>query len=689
MSLEDKGASASPSMTDAALIRTEPEAPSAADQSKETTEPSSKAKDDSMMGKDDPSTKEPKKADAPSTAGAGSHSQDQGTAKDQPQQATQQEQPSIDPEKESLVGKDDPSATDQSQQTTKSQPSSIGKRSLPIRSEDPTTPTTKSPPRAMVPGTTRAQALSFEARVEQLKEYKKKHGNCNVPVKYDKIPGLGHFVSEKRRHFRQGKLSRARVETLEALGFRWYLGVVKHVASTEKASPPKTLTLTARTKQYTTLLTQERETTARLRKELQLRDEVEELMEAEIERLTKASFEQELIKLKEELARVKEELTNERFKSEQCRKQRNHAQKQRNKMKKRIEMLTRNSRKQTKADLEALDDDQVAALVSIEGINSKDSDTATNGDGGNTADGDDEEGRARKKAKLAHDILVKKTATGTDSFNDLLWIERFEELKLFKAEFGHCNVPCRKTIVRNGRNKWFKLACWVGAQRTEHRKLREGRWSYLTPERVRILTLIGFVWEAAPSHQVTLPFDERVAQLAEYKEEHGDCNIPQKYKKCPGLGNFVLEQRKNYRLGVLPRERIEKLEAVGFRWSLRNKGGTLEERMRKAQGLPPLEEDSPDSGGEESETRQRYEDYDSVPVGVAAPAPPPPDENPYNHHGTYGVGKSSRLHHLAAVTEVATQHAYPTDPQHQNGWPETPEGSTRASRPGHRFVYDS
>ena len=87
----------------------------------------------------------------------------------------------------------------------------------------------------------------------------------------------------------------------------------------------------------------------------------------------------------------------------------------------------------------------------------------------------------------------------------------------------------------------------------------------------------------APVHQpntVTMCFDERIAQLVEYKKRNGDCNVPQKYDDFPGLGNFVLQQRKSYRLGELSDERIERLEAVGIQWSLRNRGGPLADRMK-------------------------------------------------------------------------------------------------------------
>jgi hypothetical protein len=72
----------------------------------------------------------------------------------------------------------------------------------------------------------------------------------------------------------------------------------------------------------------------------------------------------------------------------------------------------------------------------------------------------------------------------------------------------------------------------------------------------------------------------RFAELSEYKARHGHCNIAQ-YCKDPatpsGLGAWVHEQRRFYKSSKKPKsftqDRIEKLEELGFKWKLRNRGG--------------------------------------------------------------------------------------------------------------------
>jgi len=64
----------------------------------------------------------------------------------------------------------------------------------------------------------------------------------------------------------------------------------------------------------------------------------------------------------------------------------------------------------------------------------------------------------------------------------------------------------------------------------------------------------------------------RYGELMEYKQEHGDCNVPQSYEPNKPLGMWVNRQRSQYRLlqkgekSYIAEERITKLEEIGFRW---------------------------------------------------------------------------------------------------------------------------
>ena len=88
--------------------------------------------------------------------------------------------------------------------------------------------------------------------------------------------------------------------------------------------------------------------------------------------------------------------------------------------------------------------------------------------------------------------------------------------------------------------------------------------------------------------QQRTPWEERLAQLQAYKDEHGHLEIPIRYKPNPSLGKFVHNTREQYKLYLrlqqqpqdavagapskpkkcpLTSERVAQLEALGFVFS--------------------------------------------------------------------------------------------------------------------------
>jgi superfamily II DNA or RNA helicase len=61
----------------------------------------------------------------------------------------------------------------------------------------------------------------WPVRYQELVEYKREHGNCNVPYKCPGNPQLGIWVANQRSNKRQGKLDPERERLLEELGFDW------------------------------------------------------------------------------------------------------------------------------------------------------------------------------------------------------------------------------------------------------------------------------------------------------------------------------------------------------------------------------------------------------------------------------------------------------------------------------------
>ncbi|EJK45323.1 hypothetical protein THAOC_36066 [Thalassiosira oceanica] len=123
-----------------------------------------------------------------------------------------------------------------------------------------------------------------------------------------------------------------------------------------------------------------------------------------------------------------------------------------------------------------------------------------------------------------------------------LWDWRYRELKEYREKHGDCNVP----------QSQGPLGDWVNRQRQRYKRGK------LSRERLDLLESIGFVWE---------PLDEawmaRFDELVDFKNEHGDCNVPD--SQGP-LGAWVNYQRQCYKEGKMSQERIQFLESIGFVW---------------------------------------------------------------------------------------------------------------------------
>ncbi|NOS72040.1 MAG: hypothetical protein HOP33_19195, partial [Verrucomicrobia bacterium] len=140
----------------------------------------------------------------------------------------------------------------------------------------------------------------------------------------------------------------------------------------------------------------------------------------------------------------------------------------------------------------------------------------------------------------------------------------FQALLEYKQAQGDCLVPQRWKENR-------KLAEWVSEQRMAYNRER------LAPERVRRLDEVGFEWDPIGTR-----WEEMFQQLVEYKELHGDTNVPQRSGKYAELGTWVRNQRaaKRYNRPILA-ERGKRLDEIGFVWRLveRNAWERMLERL--------------------------------------------------------------------------------------------------------------
>ena len=150
------------------------------------------------------------------------------------------------------------------------------------------------------------------------------------------------------------------------------------------------------------------------------------------------------------------------------------------------------------------------------------------------------------------------------------WDEHYQRLLRYKAEHGHCVIP------QNYPKDLIALARWCRRQRHQYKRKKQNKSSSMSDTRQRLLDQAGFVWD--PQTDV---WEIRFQELKDYKRRHGDCNVPARYPLNPQLASWVKRQRRQYkemqsgRLSRLPRERLARLNNLGFVWQIRSPNASL------------------------------------------------------------------------------------------------------------------
>jgi|TARA_B110000879_G_scaffold186967_1_gene248546 hypothetical protein len=131
-------------------------------------------------------------------------------------------------------------------------------------------------------------------------------------------------------------------------------------------------------------------------------------------------------------------------------------------------------------------------------------------------------------------------------------MEGLTALKAYKQVYGNVNVP------RGTKQDGFSLGGFVYSQRTHKKK------GTLSEESIKQLNELGFVWDVLDAR-----YQEGLAALKAYKQEHGDVNVPKGAKQDGfSLGGFVYSQRTSKQKGSLSEEHIKQLNELGFVWDV-------------------------------------------------------------------------------------------------------------------------
>lgn len=193
------------------------------------------------------------------------------------------------------------------------------------------------------------------------------------------------------------------------------------------------------------------------------------------------------------------------------------------------------------------------------------------------------------------------------------WQKHYDELKEFKKENDHCNVPARYAKNR-------RLGIWVSSQRQQYKLLQKLPFSEkqnvrLNDERVKLLNDLGFTWTIRSRDTPGEVWSQKVRELKDFREIYGHCNVPMFYNDNPDLRSWVDEQRNLYQQHLLYNrnssgseppylaEKIRILEEIGFDWADRMNHGsetsTGIDALQKASSLASAQLDDSDMNADE------------------------------------------------------------------------------------------
>ncbi|MDB8542794.1 Helicase associated domain protein, partial [Turicibacter sanguinis] len=158
--------------------------------------------------------------------------------------------------------------------------------------------------------------------------------------------------------------------------------------------------------------------------------------------------------------------------------------------------------------------------------------------------------KAYKKGTLSQDKieLLNELNFDWDRF-ETQWNQMYEELSDFFGINGHSNVPKRYTENQ-------ALGKWVGKQRQDYKK------GALSQHQLKLLNELNFDWNPFESQ-----WNQMYQQLREFFEINGHSNAPKRCTENKALGYWVGTQRKAYKEGSLPEDKIELLNELNFDWN--------------------------------------------------------------------------------------------------------------------------
>jgi hypothetical protein len=154
------------------------------------------------------------------------------------------------------------------------------------------------------------------------------------------------------------------------------------------------------------------------------------------------------------------------------------------------------------------------------------------------------------------------------------WETTLVKLADFQSRHGHTRVPMSHDA---------SLSRWITQQRLQYHKRKDGKKSPMNPERIEMLESLGFEWtvpigrpkvDRPPKEPRSrgIPWETRLGQLIDFQSTHGHTRVSS--SDDTSLYVWTRQQRLEYRhwkerkASPMTSERIEKLESLGFKWSV-------------------------------------------------------------------------------------------------------------------------
>jgi len=166
--------------------------------------------------------------------------------------------------------------------------------------------------------------------------------------------------------------------------------------------------------------------------------------------------------------------------------------------------------------------------------------------------------RTNRRSGIKNGFLTDERVTALDELG-MVWevhdfiFERFYNSAVnYLREYGDLNVPSQYVDANGNR-----LGEWIDKNRKYYREKNPN----LTAEEIERLNSIGMMWEKRFDRIWRVQYEE----LVKYKKRFGNVKVPLKYITESGvkLGEWLNDQYAKYKIKRLPREREEKLRALG------------------------------------------------------------------------------------------------------------------------------